>query len=109
MAAARIAITAPCGNDILDVGEACDDGNTESGDGCSADCLHDEACGNGVLDPGEICDPGSGERCNADCMSNLTCGNRYYDTEIELYDDGVNSPYCDFDCTSRELRGRDPE
>ena len=27
-----------CGDGILDAGEACDDGNTTSGDGCAADC-----------------------------------------------------------------------
>ena len=34
------AVPAPqaCGNALLDVGEACDDGNTASGDGCSAAC-----------------------------------------------------------------------
>ncbi len=28
----------PCGNGRLEDGEVCDDGNTESGDGCNADC-----------------------------------------------------------------------
>lgn len=37
--ACRLDCTIPrCGDGILDGGEACDDGNTESGDGCSADC-----------------------------------------------------------------------
>nr|PZN26627.1 MAG: hypothetical protein DIU78_07230 [Pseudomonadota bacterium] len=27
-----------CGNSRVDPGEACDDGNTQSGDGCSATC-----------------------------------------------------------------------
>jgi cysteine-rich repeat protein len=32
--------TAPeCGDDILDPGEVCDDGNTSTGDGCAADCM----------------------------------------------------------------------
>lgn len=30
--------TSVCGNGLLDTGEACDDGNTVGGDGCSADC-----------------------------------------------------------------------
>ena len=35
--AAKPALAA-CGNGVLDPGEACDDGNTASGDGCSATC-----------------------------------------------------------------------
>jgi cysteine-rich repeat protein len=32
--------TAPvCGDDIMDPGEVCDDGNNTSGDGCAADCM----------------------------------------------------------------------
>ncbi len=27
-----------CGNGILEVGERCDDGNTDAADGCSSDC-----------------------------------------------------------------------
>src|SRR5207244_11859901 len=46
-----------CGNGVVDPGEQCDDGNTVSGDGCSASCRL-EACGNGILDPGEQCDDG---------------------------------------------------
>jgi cysteine-rich repeat protein len=29
---------ARCGNGVLEAGEECDDGNTDSGDGCSATC-----------------------------------------------------------------------
>ncbi|MBI4817459.1 MAG: DVUA0089 family protein [Deltaproteobacteria bacterium] len=36
----RVEVFGPaCGNGVLDVGEACDDGNTTAGDGCSAACL----------------------------------------------------------------------
>ncbi len=45
-----------CGDGVRDPGEACDDGNTAGGDGCSADCRSTEVCGNGVVDPGEECD-----------------------------------------------------
>lgn len=31
-----------CGNLVLEAGEGCDDGNTVSGDGCSADCFVEE-------------------------------------------------------------------
>lgn len=35
----RLDCTIPrCGDDILDAGEVCDDGNTSNGDGCAADC-----------------------------------------------------------------------
>jgi cysteine-rich repeat protein len=45
-----------CGDGVRDPGEACDDGNTTGGDGCSADCKSTEVCGNGIVDPGEECD-----------------------------------------------------
>ncbi len=48
-----------CGNHIVDVGEACDDGNQASGDGCRADCGKLEQCGDGVVDDGEACDDGN--------------------------------------------------
>lgn len=69
-----------CGNGLLepDVGEACDDGNTQPGDGCSADCQPETmtiaVCGNGVLESGETCDDGNTlpddgctETCNHEC------------------------------------------
>ena len=31
-------------------GEACDDGNTADGDGCSSTCLVETACGNGTIE-----------------------------------------------------------
>ena len=49
-----------CGNRILNAGEICDDGNTNSGDGCSANCQSKETCGNGILDVDEGCDCGDG-------------------------------------------------
>ena len=48
---------------------ACDDGNTEGGDGCSAMCTFEE-CGNGILDVGEACDDGDdddADGCSNDC------------------------------------------
>lgn len=61
-----------CGDRILEQGEACDDGNFTSGDGCSADCRSDEVCGDGIFEPelGEICDDGnnaSGDGCSSLC------------------------------------------
>jgi len=42
-----------CGNGIVEGAEACDDGNTVSGDGCSATCTVESAsaeCGNGIIE-----------------------------------------------------------
>ena len=68
-----------CGDGDLDGGEACDDYNAVSGDGCSATCTT-EICGDGILNPQEDCDDGNnddGDGCDADCAicgSNKTAG-----------------------------------
>jgi cysteine-rich repeat protein len=36
-----------CGNNLLAVGEQCDDGNTSNGDGCSSNCTYELIPGNG--------------------------------------------------------------
>ena len=81
-----------CGNSEIDSGEGCDDGNRESGDGCSADCkieknyecptpgekciestqVQNSVCGDGKLEGKEVCDDhntNSGDGCAADCMT----------------------------------------
>ena len=73
--AAAAVVNPLCGNGILDSGEVCDDGNTTSGDGCSADCSTVEFCGDGVVDPGlgETCDDGNnvgGDGCSTHCHLN---------------------------------------
>ena len=83
-----------CGDGLLEGLEACDDGNTSSGDGCDASCMAvengwawsdgrrspcDEVCGDGLLLGMEVCDDGntsSGDGCNASCVeieSGWTC------------------------------------
>jgi fibro-slime domain-containing protein len=76
-----------CGNGIIDQSEECDDGNRDSGDGCSRvcqtennyvcakpgqPCVNMAKCGNGVLTSDEICDDGNAtgsDGCSADCKS----------------------------------------
>lgn len=66
-----------CGDGLTDPVEACDDGNTIAGDGCSAICDSQETCGNGVIDVirGEACDDGrpglSSDGCSSTCKLEL--------------------------------------
>jgi cysteine-rich repeat protein len=46
-----LSTTPGCGNGQLDPGEACDDGNTQDGDGCQADCTLSTAHDSVVLAP----------------------------------------------------------
>ena len=82
-----------CGNRTIQAGEACDDGNTLSGDGCSADCKTREpgwfcdtagapcirnVCGDGRTGTGEACDDhntASNDGCSATCAveAGYTC------------------------------------
>jgi cysteine-rich repeat protein len=98
-----------CGNGRIDGDqhEVCDDTNTVSGDGCSADCHSDETCGNGIRDiaKDEACDDGnvvtetecpygmaSCTRCNAACTGELALQGPYCGDIIlngsEVCDDG---------------------
>ena len=76
-----------CGDGVLQGTEACDDGNTASGDGCSQSCQLEAnyscptpgekctnlaVCGNNILTSDEICDDGntvSGDGCSKDCQT----------------------------------------
>ncbi len=113
---------ASCGDMALDPGEACDDGNQLSGDGCSFDCRSNEVCGNGILDPAEACDCGADAttqpaRCDApnadtvdaacrlDCRA-TGCGNGEVEAG-EVCDDGNqdSNDGCAFNCLSDETCG----
>lgn len=68
-----------CGNSILETGEECDDGNTTSGDDCSATCLLElqTNCGNSLIDVGEECDDGNtlaGDGCSDVCLLETPAG-----------------------------------
>ena len=74
---------ASCSNGVIDAGEACDDGNVASGDGCSGLCAVETGytcsgtpsschtnCGDGILAGIEQCDDGNntnGDGCNSIC------------------------------------------
>lgn len=61
---------AGCGDNNLDPGEQCDDGNQVDGDGCDSNCTV-TACGNRIVTAGEQCDDGNvatGDCCDASCM-----------------------------------------
>src|SRR5690606_3729347 len=84
-------------------GEVCDDGNTVSGDGCSADCR--AACGNGITEGPEECDDGNTvdfDGCSSVCVIELPeCGNGVEEPG-ETCDDGnlVSGDGCGATCIS---------
>jgi cysteine-rich repeat protein len=64
----RVGCAMVCGNGRIESGEECDDGNTTSGDGCTAEC--EAECGDGTVNGEEQCDDGnlmSGDGCDANC------------------------------------------
>jgi cysteine-rich repeat protein len=92
-----VAQTTLCGNSIVDndengvSGTDCEDGNTTSGDGCSARCQV-EFCGDGVTQPalGEECDDGNtrnDDACVLGCKS-AVCGDGFRHRGVEECDDG---------------------
>ena len=93
----------PCGNGMVNNGEECDDGNTMSGDGCTAMCLTEE-CGDGVDNNGdaEECDDGNPD--NTDTCTSLcklsTCGDGFVQAGVESCDDGnqVDDDACSNGC-----------
>jgi cysteine-rich repeat protein len=117
---------AHCGDDVLDTGEVCDDGNATSCDGCSDLCVAEPGlvCGDGIPEVlcGEQCDDGNaivGDGCTepcrlervpgsgspkTDCLTEWVVDNS---TNVPRYDkNGAisgtqvcadNDPGCDFD------------
>lgn len=71
-------ICTQCGNGLLDPGEACDDGNTEDGDCCSADCQLPEPDGTACTVASECltggtCNSGICQGAQVSCHPCLTC------------------------------------
>jgi choice-of-anchor A domain-containing protein len=80
-----------CGDNRIQPGETCDDGNGLSNDGCSAVCLV-EVCGDGVVQAGETCDDGNTSNTDA-CLNSClpaSCGDGYTGPG-EACDDGNTS------------------
>jgi cysteine-rich repeat protein len=78
-----------CGNSVLEIGEMCDDGNTDSCDGCSAGCRTESGlvCGDGTLNTacGEACDDGDTDSCDGcselcEIELGLICGDSVLNT-----------------------------
>ena len=93
-----------CGNAVMEGAEACDDGNTVNGDGCSSTCTIEVCvCGDGVKDVTEACDDGNtinGDGCSSTCTIELpVCGNGQVELG-ETCDDGntTNGDGCSSVC-----------
>src|SRR5205814_2139606 len=59
-----LGVGALCGNGVVDPGEECDDGNTVSGDCCSAICFFEQggcACNDANVCTDDSCDPATGD------------------------------------------------
>ncbi|MFC1656106.1 DUF4215 domain-containing protein [Patescibacteria group bacterium] len=86
-----------CGNNVVDIGEQCDFGDTTPGDGCDAACQIETGpvCGNSAVETGEDCDDGPAnsnttpDACREDC-SNPGCGDDVTDSG-EQCDDGTSN------------------
>ncbi len=90
-----------CGDGVVSGNEQCDDGNTASGDGCSATCTAEATpgtCGDGNVDVAtEQCDDGnttSGDGCSSTCRTETPiprCGDGHVDSAETCDDGGTDS------------------
>lgn len=81
-----VAAPANCGDGVVAIGEACDDGNTKGGDGCSATCAEESGfvCAAPVLTT--MCAKGTaGHPCDGAGM----CGSNQPPSGLSCYCDGV--------------------
>ncbi|HFE45157.1 MAG TPA: DUF4215 domain-containing protein [Nannocystis exedens] len=79
-----------CGNGVVEVDEACDDGNTDDSDMCTSQC-ENAVCGDGYVQEGvEACDDGNvldTDACTSLCVK-AVCGDGYVQEGVEACDDG---------------------
>ena len=81
----------PCGDGVLDPGEQCDDGNTNSGDGCNAFCQIEARWQ--CPTPGQLCIPCGTNACDAGPVG--YCGDGILQTDrAELCDLGPLNGVC---------------
>ncbi len=79
VAAPNACVAPGCGNNVIEVGEGCDDGNTMAGDGCDAICLLERGqpcAGNNNSCASGFCDPSAGFcACDddGDCPNGQSC------------------------------------
>jgi cysteine-rich repeat protein len=100
-----VCVVARCGDGVLDIGEACDDGNEIDDDDCTNNCTV-PTCGDGVVQTGEQCDEGAANAddraCTTRCMS-AVCGDGFTYAGTEECDvAGANAD--DDACTSACLQ-----
>ncbi|HKO90190.1 MAG TPA: DUF4215 domain-containing protein, partial [Polyangiaceae bacterium] len=111
-----------CGDSIVQTGEACDDGNSAGGDGCSATCAEIEngfacpvpgqlcsstvECGDGLISGAEQCDdhnPNSLDGCSATCQveTGWSCPVAGLRCQAATCGDGIIAGFeeCDFGST----------
>lgn len=79
---------AVCGNNLLETGEQCDDGDNVSGDGCSSACqIEGEEC-IPSCPQGALCgEDGCGGTCGT-CDAGFTCGDDYLCYDESCQDEG---------------------
>ena len=99
-----------CGNEVVEVGEECDDGNLALGDGCDDLCQLE--CGNNILNLGEECDDGnhdSGDGCSDACVREITCGDGVREGDEECDDGnagaGDGCHQCVLECGDGDIDG----
>ncbi|PKN48167.1 MAG: hypothetical protein CVU59_00055 [Deltaproteobacteria bacterium HGW-Deltaproteobacteria-17] len=105
------AICTECGNGHIElnefgVGEECDDGNSDDGDGCSSECLIERSycverdsdeclnwCGDGIINGPELCEPGNlgGYDCTDFGFHDGTLG---CTADCRAFDDSACAHYC---------------
>ena len=82
-----------CGNGVIEEPEVCDDGNTDDGDGCSADCL--------TITPGYHCDTPN-ELCHTQCGDNVVTSDEQCDDFLYPGEQPVSGDGCSAECTIEE-------